>query len=69
MCIRDRPCIGIISYAIPAAILKLEYDKPLQQALGNKALLEEYCKTLEAFYCVLKLSLIHIYFRHYFIHV
>ena len=35
-------------------VLVDEYDKPLQQALGNKALLEEYCKTLEAFYCVLK---------------
>lgn len=31
-----------------------EYDKPLLQALGNEELLEEYRKTLKAFYGVLK---------------
>lgn len=35
-------------------ILVDEYDKPLLQALGNESLLDEYRKTLKAFYSVLK---------------
>ena len=35
-------------------VLVDEYDKPLLQALGNDALLEDYRKTLKAFYGVLK---------------
>ena len=35
-------------------VLVDEYDKPLLQALGNDALLEDYRKTLNAFYSVLK---------------
>ena len=35
-------------------VLVDEYDKPLLQALGNLPLLEEYRKTLKAFYGVLK---------------
>ena len=35
-------------------ILVDEYDKPLLQALGNEPLLNEYHKTLKAFYSVLK---------------
>ena len=35
-------------------VLVDEYDKPLLQALGNDDLLEEYRKTLKAFYGVLK---------------
>lgn len=35
-------------------VLVDEYDKPLLQALGNTELLEEYRKTLKAFYGVLK---------------
>lgn len=35
-------------------VLVDEYDKPLLQALGDKALLEDYRKTLKAFYGVLK---------------
>lgn len=35
-------------------VLVDEYDKPLLQALGNDELLEEYRKTLKAFYGVLK---------------
>lgn len=35
-------------------VLVDEYDKPLLQALGNKELLEDYRKTLKAFYGVLK---------------
>ncbi|WP_455673371.1 ATP-binding protein [Phocaeicola sp.] len=35
-------------------VLVDEYDKPLLQALGNDALLEEYCLILKAFYGVLK---------------
>lgn len=37
-------------------VLVDEYDKPLLQALGNESLLEEYRKTLKAFYGVLKSS-------------
>lgn len=36
------------------AILVDEYDKPLLQALGNEPLMDEYRKTLKAFYSVLK---------------
>lgn len=35
-------------------VLVDEYDKPLLQALDNDALLEDYRKTLKAFYGVLK---------------
>lgn len=35
-------------------VLVDEYDKPLLQALGNDVLLDEYRKTLKAFYGVLK---------------
>lgn len=35
-------------------VLVDEYDKPLLQALGNDVLLDEYSKTLKAFYGVLK---------------
>lgn len=35
-------------------VLVDEYDKPLLQALGNDELLEDYRKTLKAFYGVLK---------------
>lgn len=37
-------------------VLVDEYDKPLLQALGNDALLEDYRQTLKAFYGVLKSS-------------
>lgn len=37
-------------------VLVDEYDKPLLQALNNEALLEDYRKTLKAFYGVLKSS-------------
>lgn len=39
---------------IQVVVLVDEYDKPLLQALGNDELLEEYRKTLKAFYGVLK---------------
>ena len=50
---------GIIRRACEQAgcgvvVLVDEYDKPLLQALGNDALLEDYRKTLKAFYGVLK---------------
>ena len=50
---------GIIRRASEATGMRVvvlvdEYDKPLLQALGNNELLEEYRKTLKAFYGVLK---------------
>lgn len=38
----------------PVVVLIDEYDKPLLQALLDAPLLEEYCRTLKAFYGVLK---------------
>lgn len=40
----------------PVVVLVDEYDKPLLQALQNASLLDEYRKTLKAFYGVLKSS-------------
>ena len=37
-------------------VLVDEYDKPLLQALGNGSLLDDYRRTLKAFYGVLKSS-------------
>lgn len=41
---------------MPVVVLIDEYDKPLLQALGNEALINDYRSTLKAFYGVLKSS-------------
>ncbi len=46
----------------PVVILVDEYDKPLLQTIGNKALQTEYRNTLKAFYSVLKSCDAHIKF-------
>ena len=47
----ERACL---SSGAKTVVLVDEYDKPLLQTLGNLPLLEEYRKTLKAFYGVLK---------------
>ena len=63
----ERRFAGVIRRAheksgVPAVILVDEYDKPLLQAIGNRALQDNYRNTLKAFYGALKSEDGHIRF-------